>query len=441
MSRAEPLLPASEKEPATAKPGLRLVFFACISLVATTVGAGVLSVPISFAYCGSELAGILLLAFFGIISTASLRFIVVAAELMGAPSYLALGERCFGRAGASAVLWSLIGLLGGAFVQLSIIVVDLTEMLLATRVFQTVDYQPSRLLVTVLVLLLAFPLCLQRELLQLSFASSLSVGCILFTCFCIVSLSLSGDGEEEPWEVHTSVHYGSGSGAPGLRSTWPLATPIFALAFCSQFQILEIAHSIPAPQRRQYLPAVTYGAMGAAYGVYALVGLVCYGMLGERALRYPNVLTAFGNVPLVACGSLAIAAVNFLKLPLVLLPLRALLLEHCGVAPPVGRGHGLLTLLMVAAFGVLAMLAGNLAFAFQVSGSTAGVSVCFCLPGLLYAKASRASRLGAAASGGGGGGGGMAISHDEIMGYSMALVGVVSGAVCLWVLISAPATS
>ena len=55
------------------------------------------------------------------------------------------------------------------------------------------------------------------------------------------------------------------------------------------------------------LPLVVHLAMGAAFAAYALVGVACFGMLGDEARRYPNVLTAFGDVPLVAAGSAAVA--------------------------------------------------------------------------------------------------------------------------------------
>ena len=229
------------------------------------------------------------------------------------------------------------------------------------------------------------------------------------------------------------------SGAPNAHTSgaaWPLAMPIFSLAFCSQFQILEISHSLPRASRARHLPRITLIAMGCAFVIYALVGTVCYSMLRDKALRYPNVLTAFGDVPLVACGSLAIAVVNFLKLPLVLLPLRALLLEHFEVKPtPTGAAHAALTFVMVSVLGLLAMLAGNLAFAFQVAGSTAGVSVCFCLPGLLYWKASRVTS--AADKLIGQTGAAVALRSgilEEAAGAIMAAMGLVSGLLCLWAL-------
>ena len=441
-SKTEPLLPTADAPAEDASCGK--VFALCISLIATTVGAGVLSVPISYAYVGSVPMGTAMLVFFGVLSAASLRFIDVAANLMNASSYLNLGERCFGRAGASAVLWSLLGLLGGAFVQLSIIVIDLTEMLLAETVYAATDDTPNRFVVTAVVLICAYPLCLPQQLLQLSFTSSLSVGCILFTCFCIISLSLDGEEAARLAAIRPADASSSADGAEATPSMWALAMPIFSLAFCSQFQIIEVSQSLPPQSRKAYLPLITYTAMGIACAIYALVGIVCYSMLQESALNYPNVLTAFGDVPLVACGSLAIAIVNFLKLPLVLLPLRALLLEHCDITPPpTGYAHALITLFMIAVLGVLATLAGNLAFAFQVAGSTAGVAVCFILPGMLFSKASRvsgAAELLLAQSAAAQQGRvllGNVLSKSEAAGALMTILGLASGLICLWALFMA----
>ena len=45
-----------------------------------------------------------------------------------------------------------------------------------------------------------------------------------------------------------------------------------------------------------------------AFLAYAIVGIACYTLLGESALNYPNVLTAFGEVPLVALGSAVVCS-------------------------------------------------------------------------------------------------------------------------------------
>ena len=404
--RAEPLLPT------TVAVATSSLVWSSVNLFATTVGAGVLSVPISFAYCGSVVSGLLVLGAFCALSEASLWFLVEGAERTSTGSYLALGERCFGSAGSAAALWSLLGLLGGAMVQIFIIVIDIVHMLLSLWGASSL----SRTTVAAGVTVLAAPLCLPHELMALRFTSSLSVGAILFTCGCIVSLCAldrDGLGGLAPREGDPAAELF------GVSGDWPLALPIFSLAFCSHFQIHEIASVVPAARRRELVPFVVHVAMGAACVVYALVGVVCYLILGERALLFPNVLTAFGDVPLVALGSAAIGAVNFLKLPLVLLPLRALLLESCAVGRPLGRAsHVALTFALVGSLGSLATVAGSLALAFQMAGSTAGVMVCFILPGAFYA-ATAASPVG------------------RVAGVAMSAIGVASGALCLVRVLSA----
>ena len=207
-SRAEPLLPGT---PNQARPSPLNLLWALVNLLATLVGAGMLSLPISFAYCGSAGPAMLLLLFFCALSAASFNFIFGAALRMEAPSYLSLGEMCFGPIGGRAVLISLLALLASAFVQVTIIVIDVWHMLLD----KYTSLEPDRLVVTGGVLLLAVPLCLPRELLQLTFASSLSVACSLFTCGSIVS--------------NASTVHSMPPSAPVLRilDTMPLATGAF----------------------------------------------------------------------------------------------------------------------------------------------------------------------------------------------------------------------
>eukprot|EP00966_Prymnesium_polylepis_P284014 6561361-Prymnesium_polylepis.2 len=81
-------------------------------------------------------------------------------------------------------------------------------------------------------------------------------------------------------------------------------------------------------------------------------------------------------------------------MPLIVLPLRAVLLEQL---PPraasrlsgTPAAHAAFTVALVGAVGLAATWLADLAVAFEIAGSTAGVTVCFCLPGLLYHAALR----------------------------------------------------
>ena len=101
--KEEPLL-SGIKEPQPNAPSRSRA--ACVNLIATTVGTGVLSIPISFSYTGL-IPGLVILCFFAYLSDASMRFIASASSRMHASSYAELGERVYGRSGRQLVLWSL----------------------------------------------------------------------------------------------------------------------------------------------------------------------------------------------------------------------------------------------------------------------------------------------------------------------------------------------
>ena len=129
--------------------------------------------------------------------------------------------------------------------------------------------------------------------------------------------------------------------------------------------------------------------------------------------------------------------------------------------PPTGLAHLALTAALVSCVASLAAGAGNLAFAFQIAGSTAGVMVCFVLPGALHVAAlriqmQRGALVAASESAGcagvcgsscgsGGGAGGVLVavrwavprSADEAAGAGMVVAGVLSGVVALWATLTA----
>lgn len=278
--KEEPLL-SGIKEPQPNAPSRSRA--ACVNLIATTVGTGVLSIPISFSYTGL-IPGLVILCFFAYLSDASMRFIASASSRMHASSYAELGERVYGRSGRQLVLWSLLALLVGAVVQILICIVDLIEMLAV----EAVGINISREHVTAIITLGAMPLCMPKQLHALRFLSSASVLAILFTVGCIIGLavqaSLTSQNREHIDPQHVDDTYAVVL-PPSAR--WSLAIPIHALAFCSQFNINDLQNELP-PLERPMLPAVVHTAMGIACVIYALVGTTGYMLLGARTV--PNIL-------------------------------------------------------------------------------------------------------------------------------------------------------
>ena len=414
MSKTEPLLPSEEP------PNGSRSRAACVNLVATTVGAGVLSIPISFSYTGL-VPGLVILCAFAWLSDASLRYISDASALMNAGSYAELGERVYGVIGRRLVLWSLLALLVGAVIQVMICVIDLIEMLSA----KLAGFEASRNQITIGITLITIVSSMPTQLHSLRLLSSVSVLSILFTAGCIVGLAALDAGQDDSVPPYALVK--------PLSTHWVLAMPIHSLAFCSQFNINDLYNELPPTER---LGGIVHFAIGISLLIYALVGATGYTLLGARTDLFPNILTAFGDNKLVLAGSAAIAMVNLLKLPLVVLPLRSLLLDLCGVPPLNNVGHVAITVIGVSLTGCAAVATKDLAFAFQVSGCTAGVMVCFCLPGLLYSGAKRLERqrtgLLLVAEGGGASAGSLGgVSCEELCGVGMLLIGATSGAVCL----------
>ena len=131
---------------------------------------------------------------------------------------------------------------------------------------------PSRSLLFFLVCFLELPLCLPRELLQLRFTSSLSVIAMLFTCACIVSLALAGSGARAGGDSDSDA-----AAAPEQPpGGWLLAMPIFSLAYCSQFNVLDLADSLPKSERSTMLPQVVHLAMGGAFAPVAAATVANY---------------------------------------------------------------------------------------------------------------------------------------------------------------------
>ena len=54
--------------------------------------------------------------------------------------------------------------------------------------------------------------------------------------------------------------------------------------------------------------------------------------------------------------------------------------------------HSIATFTIIFVIAGLALAASDLAFAFEVTGCTTGVMICFCLPGCMYFSAQRAQR-------------------------------------------------
>ena len=147
------------------------LFSVTVNLFATTVGACMLSLPLSLDYAGLWLGSAMVL-FFGLVSDRSLIYLVRSARITGSASYYECGARCLGAVGAKAVLVSLGALMFAAGVTVHIILTDIVHVLLPDLLGTAAEF--ARTTVAIGVTVLCVPLCMPRELQQLRWVSSAS---------------------------------------------------------------------------------------------------------------------------------------------------------------------------------------------------------------------------------------------------------------------------
>lgn len=297
------------------------------------------------------------------------------------PRMSLIAERTLGPLGKGFVLWSLLALLLAAAVTVHIIATDLGIVMLCDDGADSSSMRCNRKCVAAGVTLVVMPMCLPQRFEQLKYSSTGSLIALFLTCATVFSLFLRGHSPSTTLTI--------------LPPTMPIdsvrAMPIDMLAFCSQFSVLDVAHEM-GPKLRSKLPAIIHSSMAVACILYISFAVACYVLLGDEIKNFPNVLMAFGGDSWVVVGSIAILFTNLLKFPLVVLPFRSLLLERMG-APSMGAAvYSIATFTIIFAIAGLALTASDLAFAFEVTGCTTGVMICFCLPGCMYFSARRAQR-------------------------------------------------
>eukprot|EP00126_Sphaerothecum_destruens_P007930 Sdes_comp20033_c0_seq1m12820 len=375
------------------------------NLTATTMGAGILSLPVSFAYTG-YFTGTLLLVMFAVFSDYSLVLLVKSARLCGAASLEELGFHCFGRVGAFAVKTVLMMLLFG-FLIVSVIVVS-DSMYPLYRDFLLPLYHPlhawfaSKAFVSLLSIGLMFPLALSRTLSGLRFTSWLAVFSVVYLIFVMVS----------KFTARLSVSP-SASGFQ-FSSKFAMALPIQSVAFCSQFNIIPLFDEMKVSERPLMNKVIHISILGMGLTGYLLFGVLGYLYFGKEVDA--DILMQFDSEPIITIARLGIGLNLICKFPLVIMPFRNVLNDWLYPDHPFISNRFIFveTLAIVSLVYLMSLFLGELANAFALVGSTAGICVCFILPALFYQKLSQVYGISL---------------FDRVMCRLMILIGLVSGIV------------
>jgi amino acid permease len=320
---------------------------AVVLLSLTAMGAGVLSLPVTF-YYGGWVLGLLILLVFAILADYSLVLIVRCAEMTQQKSILAMARVLYGRRGKMIVMATLLTLL--AFAQIAMLIVIGDVLTPAVQYFSTGDvyrascdndngnvydchppswagtslcdesctlppFWTSRLAVSIVSTALYFPLSLFDKLKALSASSTFAV-VALFGVMVSLCVELGDKGVVDKLTT--------------ANPSWQLMMipSILSCAFCCHFNILEVQREM-RPSIRHRIEAVIHKSMlGIVLIIYTLTAMVGYLIFGDRLHDCTDILTCFDSTDklMLAC-SVAIGLVNIVKMPLIMIPTRGLFLE------------------------------------------------------------------------------------------------------------------
>ena len=221
---------AIEADVADSSPSLttKNVRGAVVNLCATTMGGGILLLPIALSYAG-WVGGTLTLIFFAGMTEVSMQLLLSAGRTCNVYGYEALGEALFGRGGELAVKIALLLLLMGACITTVLTVGEV-----AGKGMQKVVGEDSALsnvkVLTGAALVVISPVAAADSLQSLRHTSSsalLSLFVVFFIMLYFFFDNCSVGKEVQAFNLEQ----------PALL---PLGIPLQSLAFCSQFNVLPM---------------------------------------------------------------------------------------------------------------------------------------------------------------------------------------------------------
>eukprot|EP00930_Biecheleria_cincta_P048172 TRINITY_DN33520_c0_g1_i1.p1 TRINITY_DN33520_c0_g1~~TRINITY_DN33520_c0_g1_i1.p1 ORF type:complete len:439 (+),score=59.13 TRINITY_DN33520_c0_g1_i1:114-1319(+) len=333
------------------------------------MGAGILSLPRAFAMTGWGL-GCVLLVLSALANDASLAFLVVCARASGQTTYEGNAQQFLGSIGSKIVNVLLILLLFLADVAFVTIARDLLPSFIGSLTGHPDAWYANPNLVMALSLCAVFPLCLLENITSLRHTSTLVLCCL---AYYFVVLTIRFFARDQKPLIHEDVLAVSNDPLAAMQGM-----SIMISAFICQFNIFKIDMELAKERKEQIWLSVHAAIPGAATMLYLWGGLIGYWMFGAKVSS--NMLQEFHDDPVMNLCSFLLAIGNIFKIPLITQPLRASLRE----ALPAWTGNTVLETVLVMPLVVLAVLGlKDLSRVLSVLGCTAGVTICFVMPGLL----------------------------------------------------------
>ena len=360
MSIASSLLLEHSDEVSNTEPRFS-VLSAVLNLSATALGGGMLALPKAFANLG-VLYGSFAILLVSLATDLTLRWLVQCTHATGLHSYERLTEHLVGPTLRKLLHAFLVVLLFGACVAMMVVFVDSMPRLEGL----------SRVLVLILFAVLVFPICVPHELRTLSWISGASLACLGYFYFLLSFKAVFSfpNSNEINW-----------SGFPEDYPASTISLSVILSSFICHFNVFKIEQEMGNLPRTY--TAIHWAILFICSATYLSFGLAGYLLYGPEVDS--NILVSLQDDSVfVHVGKLGISMTNFVKFPLLLVPLRASLGEAFNWSETGHLHHRLaLTGSIIGFVTVTAMYLTDLMTLLGLLGSSAGVITAFIFPALL----------------------------------------------------------
>jgi len=388
--------------------GNATVFASIVSLCASAMGSGVISLGHGFANTG-VVVGVLLIVFCTVATDTSLRYIVELSRCSRENSYEGVAKYYLGGGGKTFLIAMMVLLLFGMSVLAQIIVMDLLP-----PVFHDFGFQWDRWIIGLLCVSLVFPLTQAQTLNALRFTSALAL-CGVFYLVTVLAIRVIGKG-------HLGCHgqYAEGSCFALCGDTYEtamgsscyfaitgnitetcivispvqmfegeafrafLSMPLIISSFTCQFNIVQIDQELRDDLKPKIGFIIRFSMYGIVMLVYIIGGLLGYGLNGRCVSN--DLLKDMKSDILFRIGRVWISCTNLFKIPLYFIPMRNSLNEMINWNPsklPVF----IESLIIYAIVYMCAVALGSVSKDLGLVGCTAATCVIFIVPALCYLKA------------------------------------------------------
>lgn len=287
------------------------------SLLVTIIGAGVLGLPKAFAYTGWAV-GLVVLLLQALSTDYTMNLLVDLVQAPGVRTYPMLAHRYLGRWGGESLHLCIILHLFFGSVAYVTIVRDLLPVSVKEWSGGTDQWYCNSDLITLFVLILVFPVCLNRTLTAMRHASRIGVCCLGY--FFIVFLAKFVGSEAYSRAVHPSV-------IAFNDDPWDILLGISVMngLWGGHLLLIKTLDELRPESRRHARDMIHFSVAGVATSVYALTGVAGYVMFGGEVAS--DLLQEYPHDPWMNSARCALTFAVLFKLAVLLIPLRSAIEE------------------------------------------------------------------------------------------------------------------